>query len=417
MLTKRGWQLSLAAVVVVGVGRVLAVVELVVMGISVLTLVGVSAAWIATIRLRLRLQRSVNPIRVYAGDRAVVNLRLTNQGRRTPVFTITDLVTGTDGATLRTGPLRTGMSSEGSYRLPTDQRGHLQIGPAKVTVSDPLGIAAVTATVGEPTKFTIYPRIMQLPSMTLPSGPEALSATSKLHSLHRVGEDFYALRDYTVGDDPRRIHWRSTARLGRPMVREGEVPRQNQLSILLDNRATSYGRGDTRNRSFDTAVSVTASIVTAALRRGDAVKLVSTSDAVIGFSTTSGRGAREIFEYLAEISLSDFGALRPALGRLGGRGTGAVVAVVGHRLQDISTDTSSIASLARQVSSLVTLRVGSDENQIDADRPATPPHTPNALVDVTDLEQLPTAWGLACTRAAQHGTRTGPSNPVGAPNQ
>ncbi len=412
-LTNRGWQLCLLAIVTAALGRVLAIVELVVIGFSILALVVASTVWLASTRMRLRLQRSVNPTRVHAGDNAAVNLRVTNLGRRTPAFTITDLVTGTSGATLQTGPLRTAMTSEGLYRLPTSRRGRLEIGPAVVTVADPIGIAEVSLNVGKAADFIIYPKIVPLPAMTLAAGPQALAASGKQHSLHRSGEDFYGLRDYTVGDDPRRIHWRSTARLGRPMVREGEIARQNQLSVLLDTRTDSYvdryrgenGAGPSSTglsdieaaaKSFDTAVTIAASVIAATLRRGDAVRLITTSGAVIGFASAD-HSAAEIFNHLAEITLSEFGAMRPAFNHLGGRDVGAVVVVVGPHQPDPATDLAVIATLSRRTNSLVTLRVG-DAGSIPATGAAQTiaAHGTMALADVADPSQLPAAWERAC---------------------
>ncbi len=429
-LTNRGWQLCLLALVIAALGRVLAIVELIVIGLSILALVGVSAAWIVSTRMRLRLQRSVNPTRVHAGDTAVVNLRVTNLGRRTPAFTITDFVTGTNGATLQTGPLRTAMTSQGSYLLPTSRRGRLEVGPAKVTVTDPLGIAEISLNVGKAANFVVYPKIVPLPAMTLATGPQALAASGKLHSLHRSGEDFYALRDYTVGDDPRRIHWRSTARLGRPMVREGEIARQNQLSVLLDTRADSYvgsntgpntssnaglSNNDAITKSFDTAVTVAASVIATTLRRGDAVRLVTTSGAVIGFASAE-HSATEIFNHLAEVTLNELGALRPALNHLGGRDVGAVVVVVGPHQPDSATDLAVIAALSRQASSFVTLRAGgASPISTTSAAPTATAHGAMALADVADPSQLPAAWERACSLAGGSSvwSATGSAGPVG----
>jgi len=46
--------------------------------------------------------------------------------------------------------------------------------------------------------------------------------------------DFYGIRSYRSGDSPRWIHWRTTARVGQPMVREFEEPPQQHLTIILE---------------------------------------------------------------------------------------------------------------------------------------------------------------------------------------
>jgi len=47
----------------------------------------------------------------------------------------------------------------------------------------------------------------------------------------RVGDDFYALRPYVVGDDMRKVHWPSTARRDELMVRQDELPWQGRVTI------------------------------------------------------------------------------------------------------------------------------------------------------------------------------------------
>jgi hypothetical protein len=46
--------------------------------------------------------------------------------------------------------------------------------------------------------------------------------------------DFYGIREYRSGDSPRWIHWRTTARIGEPMVREFEEPPQHHLTLVLE---------------------------------------------------------------------------------------------------------------------------------------------------------------------------------------
>ncbi|HCB37846.1 MAG TPA: hypothetical protein DEP66_06565, partial [Acidimicrobiaceae bacterium] len=413
MLTRRGWRFCLLAIAAAVAGRVFAVIELVVIGVGALGLVAVSAAWVAGTRLRLRVTRSVQPTNLYAGDTAVVNLTVLNLARRTPVFTVTDAVTGTSGATLRAGPLRTAMSSTGSYRLPTARRGRLEVGPAEVTVGDPLGLVAVSVSAGDPAVLTVYPRIVPLAPIAMPRGPEPLGEVGDLRSLRRVGEDFYALRDYTVGDDPRRIHWRSTARLGRPVVREDEVPRRDRMSVLLDVRATSYAGGTgggpgggTDGDDFDAAVTVAAGAIAASVRRGDAVRLVTTSGAEIGF-TTAGHGVSDIFEFLAVVSLNSFGSIRSALARLGTRGTGAVVVVLGCQLHEEEADLEAVATLARRATSLVAVRIGAPAGTGGPTGGPTggletaPAGLPFALADLDDVAHLPAVWNRVQQAAAR----------------
>ena len=71
-----------------------------------------------------------------------------------------------------------------------------------------------------------------------------------------VDEEFASLREYVSGDDFRRIHWPSTARLGTPVVRQFDVPWQRRTTVLVDLRAAAHD-----DRSFERAVTAAASVV------------------------------------------------------------------------------------------------------------------------------------------------------------
>ena len=81
------------------------------------------------------------------------------------------------------------------------------------------------------------------------------------------------VREYRRGDDLRRVHWRSSARVGELMVRREEQPWQSRATLFLDNRVRSH-RGQGIASSLEAAVSVAASIAVHLTRRGFAVRLV-----------------------------------------------------------------------------------------------------------------------------------------------
>src|SRR5207244_8548385 len=74
------------------------------------------------------------------------------------------------------------------------------------------------------------------------------------------GDDFFALREYEMGDDLRRVHWRSTARLGELMLRQDELRFGEVATVLLDTRARAH-LGDSFGRALEVAASVAAALV------------------------------------------------------------------------------------------------------------------------------------------------------------
>ena len=119
-------------------------------------------------------------------------------------------------------------------------------------------------------------RIVPLPQT---HGHDPLAGADHPTALGVAGEDFYALRAYEMGDDLRRVHWPSTARVDELMIRQNEMPWQGRATVLLDARARAHdgeslelavrGRGEHRER---------------VLAQGSLVRLVTTDGADSGFA-------------------------------------------------------------------------------------------------------------------------------------
>ena len=81
------------------------------------------------------------------------------------------------------------------------------------------------------------------------------------------------VREYRLGDDLRRVHWRSTARTGELMVRREEQPWQSRATVLLDSRLVAH-EGSGPGSSLEWAVTAAASIAVHLARTGFAVRLL-----------------------------------------------------------------------------------------------------------------------------------------------
>ena len=88
-----------------------------------------------------------------------------------------------------------------------------------------------------------------------------------------------------MGDDLRRIHWRSTARLGELIVREDESAWQPETVLVLDNRAGAHRRG-----TYEAAIEALASIAVRIGRAGRAVDILTTAGHRLG--AVGGEGLR-----------------------------------------------------------------------------------------------------------------------------
>jgi uncharacterized protein (DUF58 family) len=104
-----------------------------------------------------------------------------------------------------------------------------------------------------------------------PSGERVRQAGEAYAGSAGARGEYRGLRPYRPGDDPRDVHWRTTARVGHPVVREYERDRSRALWLCLDLRAPD---GDLA----EDAVEIAAAVASAALRRGEAFGLA-TQDA------------------------------------------------------------------------------------------------------------------------------------------
>lgn len=324
MLTRNGWIMAASGALLALAGRIFGVYELFVVGAATAGLVVVAAVWAGSIRLKVQVTRSVKPLRVHSGQRATADVVITNVGARTAVLRIVDPVSSTIGADMLIGPLRTDEQVRASYAIPTQRRGIIDIGPMSIEMSDPFGLTAVRVEAAGPATVTVYPRLDPITPLPFSRGHDPHGAGHDAQSLGRIGEEFYALRDYSVGDDPRRVHWPSTARRGRLMVRQDELPRQGRITVLLDTRSTAHS-----DESFERAVSAAASLVAANAHHRDLVRLVTTSGRDSGFA--AGRTHVEsVLEFLASVSTTSRGTFQATLAHLQSAGDGgAVVAVMG----------------------------------------------------------------------------------------
>jgi uncharacterized protein (DUF58 family) len=324
VLTRQGWLVGIGAAVLLGAGRVLGLLELFALGIVATVLLIGSAVLVHAARLELEVGRVLHPSKVHVGTPSRVELSVRNlRGRRTPVLRLRDPVSGTRGADLLVPPLAEGERTVAAYRLPTDRRGLVKIGPLDVVVVDPFGLVQV-ATGGAPVvQLTVLPHVDEIPALPYTTGQDPQAGVRVLNALGRTGEEFYALRPYVIGDDLRRVHWPRSAHLDEILVRQNELPWQGRTTVLLDVRPGTH-----QAESFEVAVSAVASIVRATSRRQDLVRFLTTG----GYDTDFAPGSEHvaaIMEHLAIVDVDGRGDLQRTLGLLNRRNSGgALVAVV-----------------------------------------------------------------------------------------
>ena len=159
-------------------------------------------------------------------------------------------------------PLAPGAVGGVQAELTPLRRGRLTLGGVNVARSDALGVARTTVTVPVTQSLLVLPRRYPVPSVELPGGRKYHQGGMALASSVGDSEEFVALRDYQPGDPLRRIHWRSWAKLGTPIVKEHQNEFFVRHALVLDTFV------DTEPSDvFEEAVSVAASLAAPRQRR------------------------------------------------------------------------------------------------------------------------------------------------------
>lgn len=274
-MTVRGRAFLAAGVTALVCAIVLDQTALARVGVLVVALPLITAWVVGRNRYRLALVRTVTPQLVAAGQPARVTLSLTNEGR-TPngVLLLEDqvpYVLGTRPRFVLEG-IGAGWKQTVSYQVRSDVRGRFEIGPMSVRVTDPFGLVELGRAFRTTVPLTVTPRTVVLPHIPL-GGAWTGSGDNRPRAFATGSAEDVTVREYRRGDELRRVHWRSSARVGELMVRREEQPWQSRATLFLDNRAQSH-RGHGIASSLEAAVSAAASIAVHLTHRGFAVRLV-----------------------------------------------------------------------------------------------------------------------------------------------
>lgn len=212
----------------------------------------------------MRVERHVPP-RAMVGELFSVELLLRNQSRWLSAWLLTaeDEVrhpqTVLQASVLFT---RLGRQSEssGHYHVRLPVRGRYRFGPLRVLSRYPLGLVERSRLFRETDETLVYPRIGRL---TPQWKRRLLGATELVDSAQpRDGvfdDEFHHLREYRWGDNPRAIHWRSSARRNELIVREYQPNREHDLLVLIDLYAPEAAGHEDRQR-VERALSLAATL-------------------------------------------------------------------------------------------------------------------------------------------------------------
>ncbi|MFC2661460.1 MAG: DUF58 domain-containing protein, partial [Actinomyces sp.] len=205
--------------------------------------------------------------RVTVGDEAIIHLSVLNPTSHPLLPARMEMPVGPGTAVFAVPTLRPAAVHERGFVLPTARRGVVTVGPVVSVSADPVGLLRRERERTRAQLVHIHPRTVRAGSTMHGLMRDVEGAVTQELSSSDVS--FHALRDYVPGDDRRNVHWRTTARIGRLMVRQFEETHRSSLLILLDCLIDDYEVEE----DFETGVSVACSLALAAVGDGREIAL------------------------------------------------------------------------------------------------------------------------------------------------
>ncbi|MGA1867281.1 MAG: DUF58 domain-containing protein [bacterium] len=177
------------------------------------------------------------------------------------------------------------------------QRGYLKLKGMTLCRPDPFGLFKSFLYIAREDSILVLPKLYPVPQVNLPGSRVYQSGGVALASSVGDSEEFISLRDYLPGDPLRKIHWRSWAKTGKPVVREYHDEFFIRHALVLDTFLTTE-----YSEIFEEAVSVAASFVYSMKTPESLLDLLFVEEKAYCF--TSGRGLShtdKMLEILASV--------------------------------------------------------------------------------------------------------------------
>lgn len=179
------------------------------------------------------------------------------------------------------------------------RRGRMHFTRALVGCDEVLGLARGLTTLALEQNLVVLPRRYALPPLSLPGGRRYQQGGVTLASSVGDSEEFIGLRDYRPGDPLQKVHWKSFARLGHPVVREYQDEYFERYALILDTFGVAADA-----EAFEEAVAVAASFACTIDTQECMLDLMFVG--ALAYTYTAGRGqlqAGSLLEVLAGVEL------------------------------------------------------------------------------------------------------------------
>ena len=210
--------------------------------------------------------------RVIAGSEVNATLDVENHGARVTLPALLDIPMGEGLVEAHIPLLRAGAAHRDTIVISAPKRGVITVGPMTIGRGDPLGILRRDHSWADVQHIYVHPKTAPIPSAS--AGLLRDLEGTATRTIVDSDLSFHAIREYLPGDSRRHVHWKSTAKTGKLMVRQYEETRRSRIAVVLDLNTAEYSSDD----EFEMAVSVAASLGQQAVRGGREVVITASAE-------------------------------------------------------------------------------------------------------------------------------------------
>jgi uncharacterized protein (DUF58 family) len=238
------------------------------------------------------------PDEVYAGQPALLGAAVANRKRWLTSYSVTLDLLAPEAHALETGSrfiyfrrVEAGVERLATWEETLRRRGRHRLTGVRLTTRFPFGLFVKAGRPALTEEVLVFPAVRPLAPESLRRLGESGDAAARRRGR---GNDLYNLRGYRSGDDPRFIHWRSSAKTEALVVRELEADTSQNTRLVL------VGRGRRGTEALERGLSETASLAVALIRAGAGVEL-----AGAGCAVPLGHGRPHLRRVLTALALYD----------------------------------------------------------------------------------------------------------------
>ncbi len=206
--------------------------------------------------------------RVAVGDHAVGSIAVENRAGRAVLPAALELPVGHATAIFHLPRMAPQQVHEDLFTIPTTRRAVITVGPVSSVRADPLTLLRRRMEWTAPVDLYVHPRTTGLDGPAAGFLKDLEGLTTK--DLSNSDIAFHALRDYVPGDDRRHIHWKTTARTGKLMVRQFEETRRSHMAVALSVNLDEYEHDD----DLEMAISAAASLGRQAIKENRELSMI-----------------------------------------------------------------------------------------------------------------------------------------------